>query len=66
MSCPYLEKGKIAYCHAFGEERIEVEKSDIEEACFSGEFSDCSFFFSRCLANTGQEGDRKILSAGLS
>ena len=45
MSCPYLEKGRIAYCHAFGEGGIEVEKSDLEGVCFSGEFSECSFLF---------------------
>jgi hypothetical protein len=46
MSCPYLEKGKTAYCHAFGGERLGVVKSDNEGVCFSGEFSECSFLFS--------------------
>jgi hypothetical protein len=46
MSCPYLEKGRKAYCHAFGGEGLGVEKSDNEGVCFSGEFSECSFLFS--------------------
>jgi hypothetical protein len=45
MSCPYLEKGKTAYCHAFGNERLGVESSEVEAFCFSGEFSECSFLF---------------------
>jgi hypothetical protein len=45
MSCPYLEKGKTAYCHAFGGERLAVESPEIEDFCFSGEFSECSFLF---------------------
>ena len=45
MSCPYLEKGRIAYCHAFGGEGIEVKKTDVEGVCFSGEFGECSFLF---------------------
>lgn len=43
MSCPYLEKGRKAYCHAFGGEGLAVENSDIEAICFSGEFSQCPF-----------------------
>jgi hypothetical protein len=64
MSCPYLEKGKKAYCHAFGDEGIEVEKSDIEGVCFSGEFSECSFLFSPGLVNKGKGGRGKKLNAG--
>jgi hypothetical protein len=45
MSCPYLEKGKTAYCHAFGNQRLGVESSGVEVVCFSGEFSECSFLF---------------------
>lgn len=45
MSCPYLEKGKTAYCHAFGEKRLAVDSSETEDFCFSGEFSECSFLF---------------------
>lgn len=44
MSCPYLEKGRIARCHAFGSEGLGVESSEFEEVCFSGEFGECSFF----------------------
>ena len=45
MSCPYLEKGKTAYCHAFGDKRLAVDSSETEDLCFSGEFSECSFLF---------------------
>jgi hypothetical protein len=45
MSCPYLEKGKTAYCHAFGDKKLAVESSEVEDSCFSGEFSECSFLF---------------------
>ncbi len=45
MSCPYLEKGKTAYCHAFGDKRLAVESTEIEDFCFSGEFSECFFLF---------------------
>lgn len=30
MSCPYLEKGKTAYCHAFEDKRLAVKSSEIE------------------------------------
>lgn len=43
MSCPCLEKGRTAYCHAFGNERVGLDSSENLEVCFSGEFSDCSF-----------------------
>ena len=45
MSCPYLEKGKTAYCHAFGDNRLAVDSSETGDFCFSGEFSECSFLF---------------------
>ena len=45
MSCPYLEKGKMAYCHAFGGQRLMVDSSESEAVCFSGDFSECSFLF---------------------
>ena len=45
MSCPYLEKGKTAYCHAFGEQKLAVESTEFADFCFSGEFSECSFLF---------------------
>jgi hypothetical protein len=43
MSCPYLEKGKTAYCHAFENQKLAVESTEFAEFCFSGEFSECSF-----------------------
>jgi hypothetical protein len=64
MSCPYLEKGRKAYCHAFGGEGLGVENSDVEGFCFSGEFSECSFLFSQGLVNRGKAGSIKKLSAG--
>jgi len=39
VSCPYLEKGKTAYFHVFGNERLGMESSEFEGVCFSGEFS---------------------------
>ena len=45
MSCPYLEKGKMAYCHAFGGQRLMVDSSESEAVCFSGDFSECCFLF---------------------
>jgi hypothetical protein len=45
MSCPYLEKGKMAYCRAFGDQKLKVESPEFAESCFSGEFSECSFLF---------------------
>jgi hypothetical protein len=45
MSCPYLEKGKTAYCHAFGEQKLAVESPEFSESCFSGEFGECPFLF---------------------
>ncbi len=45
MSCPYLEKGRMAYCHAFEGQRLVVESSESEAICFSGDFSECSHLF---------------------
>jgi hypothetical protein len=45
MSCPYLEKGRTAYCHAFGAQKLAVESPELAEFCFSGEFCECSFLF---------------------
>ncbi len=64
MSCPYLEKGRKAYCHAFGEEGIEVEKPDIEGVCFSGEFSECSFLFSPLLGEYRRRRGQKNIEPG--
>jgi hypothetical protein len=64
MSCPYLEKGRIAYCHAFGEEGIEVEKSEIEGVCFSGEFSECSFLFSPVSGEYRRRRGQKNIECG--
>jgi len=57
MSCPYLEKGETAYCHAFKEQKLAVESSEFAEFCFSGEFSECSFLFlPRSLEYTRNRG----------
>ena len=45
MSCPYLEKGKTAYCHAFRDQKLAVESPEVAEFCFSGDFSECPFLF---------------------
>jgi hypothetical protein len=45
MSCPYLEKGWRARCRAFGNQGIGIKLPDMEDACFSGEFSECAFLF---------------------
>ncbi len=65
MSCPYLEKGRIAFCHAFGEEGIKVEKSEIEGVCFSGEFSECSFLFSPVSGEYRRSRGQKNIERGL-
>ena len=43
MSCPNLERGKVARCRALGGEGLGVESPEFEEICFSGEFSKCPF-----------------------
>jgi len=60
MSCPYLEKGKTAYCHVFGNERLGVESSEFEGVCFSGEFSECSLLPVPRLKNFGGKGGEKM------
>ena len=65
MSCPYLAKGRIAFCHAFGEEGIKVEKSEIEGVCFSGEFGECSFLFSPVSGEYRRSKGRKYIERGL-
>jgi hypothetical protein len=45
MSCPYLEKGWRARCRAFGNQGIGIKLPDMEDSCFSGEFSECAFLF---------------------
>ena len=52
MSCPCLEKERIAYCHAFGNEGLGVDSSEILEVCFSGEFSECSFLSLRLFIDS--------------
>ena len=64
MSCPYLEKGKTAYCHAFGDKRLAVESSAIEDFCFSGEFSECSFLFVPLSAQYGKNAVQKNSLSG--
>ena len=51
MSCPYLEKGRLIRCHAFGEGGIEVGALESEHSCFSGEFSNCPFLFSQAFTD---------------
>jgi len=45
MSCPYLEKGIVARCCAFGKMGLLIDAMEEETDCFSGNFSDCSFFY---------------------
>jgi len=59
MSCPYLEKGKTAYCHAFENERFGLESSEVEVVCFSGEFSECSFLFVPLSVEYGKSKGQK-------
>jgi hypothetical protein len=47
MSCPYLEKGIVARCRAFGKIGLRIDAREEETDCFSGDFSDCSL-----LSNT--------------
>ena len=70
MSCPCLEKGRTAYCHAFGKERLGVDSSEILEVCFSGEFSECSFLslrlFNESEKNKASRKDRQRSFEGTS
>jgi len=43
MSCPYLEKGIVARCRAFGKIGLRISAREEEIDCFSGDFSDCAF-----------------------
>ena len=45
MSCPYLEKGVVARCRAFGKIGLQIGAREEETDCFSGDFSDCSFLY---------------------
>lgn len=66
MSCPYLEKGKTAYCHAFGDQKLAVESPEFAEFCFSGEFSECSFLFLLpSLEYAKNRGQRNFLPGSL-
>ena len=42
MSCPYLERGRIALCLAVGKRGMELTPEGMETDCFSGDFSQCS------------------------
>jgi hypothetical protein len=64
MSCPYLEKGKTAYCRAFGDKKLAVGSSGTEDFCFSGEFSECSFLFDPMTVQS-RNLDGAVLSPGL-
>jgi hypothetical protein len=46
MSCPYLGKGKVARCLAFGRIGLQIQDREGDADCFSGDFSDCAFLFS--------------------
>lgn len=59
MSCPYLEKGRTVYCHAFGNGGLRVESSEIQAFCFSGEFSECSFLFVPLSVEYGKSKGQK-------
>jgi hypothetical protein len=63
MSCPYLEKGRMAYCHAFGGQRLVVESSESEAVCFSGDFSECSFLFAPLFVEY-EKGKRPLRPGG--
>jgi hypothetical protein len=46
MSCPYLGKGKVARCLAFGRIGLRIQDREGDADCFSGDFSDCPLLFS--------------------
>jgi hypothetical protein len=46
MSCPYLEKGRIARCRAVGKRGMALKPEGMETDCFSGDFSHCSLLLS--------------------
>lgn len=60
MSCPYLERGWIARCFAFGNEGMEVPSADGAIDCFSGEFSQCPFLVLAFPAKLGRKGRKRI------
>jgi hypothetical protein len=41
MSCPYLERGRIALCRAVGKRGMELNPERMETDCFSGDFTRC-------------------------
>jgi len=41
MSCPYLERGRIALCRAVGKRGMELNPEGMETDCFSGDFTRC-------------------------
>ncbi len=58
MSCPYLEKGKIARCHAFAGTGLKLNERETD--CFSGEFSECSLLFARALRGSAYSDRMEI------
>jgi len=59
MSCPYLEKGKVPYCHAFGKTKFALEDLEAETACYSGEFGECAFLFAPFPVPSGNRSPRR-------
>ncbi len=41
MSCPYLERGRIALCRAVGRRGMVLNLEEMETDCFSGDFTRC-------------------------
>lgn len=54
MSCPYLEKGIVARCRAFGKVGLRIGVREGESDCFSGDFSDCSFLYNTYSPKTSK------------
>jgi hypothetical protein len=42
MSCPYLERGRVALCLAVGRRGMMLNLEGMETDCFSGDFSRCA------------------------
>ena len=42
MSCPYLERGRVALCRAVGRRGMVLNLEGMETDCFSGDFTRCT------------------------